>query len=88
MTKLQEILTAPLLMTEQEFDPDTVTPGIEGFILTGLLAVAGIFLIIDVFRRLRRVAMREEISAMLDAEEQEAAERSQAGSDSAESDKE
>lgn len=88
MTKLQEILTLALLMTEEEFDPDTVTPGVEGFILTGLLAVAGIFLIIDVFRRLRRVAMREEITDMLDAEEREAAEQNQAQSDSDESAKE
>jgi hypothetical protein len=54
---------------------DSVTPGPWGFAITFLVAVAVVFLIIDMTRRTRRVRYRAEIAAKLDAEEAEAKKR-------------
>lgn len=51
------------------FDPNTVTPGVEGFLAIALLAIAVIFLLIDMTRRIRRVRYRGEIRESLEAEE-------------------
>ncbi|WP_243064070.1 hypothetical protein [Humibacter sp. RRB41] len=48
---------------------DTVTPGVWGFVITFLIAVAVILLIIDMMRRVRRVRYRAEVNAKLDAEQ-------------------
>ncbi|WP_298741818.1 hypothetical protein [uncultured Microbacterium sp.] len=61
-------------------DPDTVTPGFFGFAAIALLAIAVVFLLIDMLRRIRRAGYRADIAAELDAEEEaqaqaEAAER-------------
>lgn len=45
---------------DAEFDPTIVTPGVEGFIMTGIFAVAVIVLGIVLVRRLRRNAYRTE----------------------------
>jgi len=59
-----------------ELDPNTVTPGVIGFALTIVVAVAVVLLIVDMSRRVRRVRYREQANARLDAEEAaEAAER-------------
>lgn len=56
-------------------DPDLVTPGVVGFLATALLAVAVIFLILDMMRRIRRGRVRADIQEELDAEaEQDAQE--------------
>ena len=60
---------AQLLASEQEFDPNTVTPGVEGFILTFLVAVIVVLLALDMVRRVRRIRYRSEIEEKLDAEE-------------------
>jgi hypothetical protein len=53
----------------ENLDPNTVTPGVAGFIVTFLLAVAVILLVIDMVRRTRRISHRAAVNAKLDAEE-------------------
>ncbi|MDR6971097.1 hypothetical protein [Leifsonia shinshuensis] len=50
---------------------DSVTPGVLGFVVTFLLAVAVVLLVIDMTRRIRRVRYRAEIAEKLDAEQAE-----------------
>lgn len=50
-------------------DPNLVTPGVIGFVLTLLIAVATVLLAIDMTRRVRRVRYREQVNAELDAEQ-------------------
>lgn len=52
-----------------EIDPDIVTPGVIGFIVTFGLVIVVVLLIFDMTRRVRRLRYREEINAKLDAEE-------------------
>jgi len=54
-------------------DPDTVTPGVVGFVLTFALAIVVVVLLIDMARRVRRINHRAAANERLDAEE--AAER-------------
>jgi hypothetical protein len=54
-------------------DPNTVTPGVAGFIVTFLLAVVVVLLVIDMVRRTRRITHRAAANAKLDAEEAAAA---------------
>jgi hypothetical protein len=51
------------------FDPDLVTPGVIGFVVTLGLIVATIVILISMNRRVRRVTYRAEIAERLDAEE-------------------
>jgi large-conductance mechanosensitive channel len=51
-----------------EGDVNLVTPGVVGFIVTFLIAVATVFLVVDMVRRVRRVRYRAEVQAQLDAE--------------------
>jgi hypothetical protein len=53
---------------DTEFDPDTVTPGIWGFVATALVAVAVVFLGFDMVRRIRRTNYKAEINEKLAAE--------------------
>jgi hypothetical protein len=55
--------------TEPAFNPDTVTPGTIGFIVTLGVMVLAVLLIIDMTRRVRRVNMRAQVTEKLDAEE-------------------
>ena len=50
------------------FDPAAVTPGVVGFLVTAVFALAVIFLGWDLGRRLRRNRYREEIRQSLEAE--------------------
>ena len=65
---------------EAEFDPNTVSPGVIGFVVTALLGLAVIFLGFDLVRRLRRSRYRHEIGEALAAE---IAERDAAAGDAA-----
>lgn len=58
--------------TPPDFDPNTVTPGVAGFIAIALVAVAAILLMVDMSRRIRRVRYRGEIRERLEAEQREA----------------
>lgn len=51
-----------------EGDPNTVTPGVAGFFAIFLVAVASIFIIVDMSRRIRRVRYRGEVRERLEAE--------------------
>lgn len=68
---------------DTEFDPNKVTPGVEGFLMTGLLAVLVIGLGFVLVRRMRnnnyRHEVREQIEAELAAAEQAEAEGAAAG---------
>ena len=50
---------------------DSVSPGVVGFTVTFLIAVAAVLLILDMTRRIRRVRYRAEIAEKLDAEKAE-----------------
>lgn len=71
-----------LVRAEQSpaFDPDRVSPGVAGFIVTGLLAGAVILLLLSFNRRMRRIRVRDEIRVQLAAE---LADRDGAGPDGA-----
>lgn len=64
-------LTALLVWAQEqeEFDPDTVTPGVIGFIITFAVAVAAVLLIIDMVRRVRRVNYRQQARDKIAAEQ-------------------
>jgi hypothetical protein len=49
-------------------DPNLITPGVIGFAITFLIAVATVLLLLDMTRRVRRVRYRGEIREELAAE--------------------
>ncbi|WP_291055164.1 hypothetical protein [Herbiconiux sp.] len=49
-------------------DPDTVTPGIIGFIVTFMVMAVTLLLVIDMVRRVRRVNYRAQVQEELQAE--------------------
>ena len=51
-----------------EGDPDMVTPGVVGFIITFGIALLTVLLVVDMVRRIRRVRYRSEIRERIDAE--------------------
>ncbi|HKP06835.1 MAG TPA: hypothetical protein VJU58_06245 [Microbacterium sp.] len=53
-------------------DPNLVSPGVVGFLFTAIIAIAVIFLVWDMMRRIRRGRVRADIQEQLDAEEQAA----------------
>jgi hypothetical protein len=53
-------------------DPNLITPGVVGFIAIFLVALATVFLLIDMTRRIRRSRYREEVRIKLEAEQAEA----------------
>lgn len=62
-----------------EVDPNSVTPGVIGFIAIALVTIAAILLIIDMSRRVRRVRYRGEVREQLEAERAEAELRAASG---------
>jgi flagellar biosynthesis/type III secretory pathway M-ring protein FliF/YscJ len=64
--------TTPTPTPTPEVDPDLVTPGVVGFIVTAFIAIAVILLVWDMMRRIRRGRVRADIQEELDAEEQAA----------------
>ncbi|MGR2751256.1 hypothetical protein [Agromyces arachidis] len=69
------------LAAEEEFDPNDVTPGVEGFVITFIVMAVVLLLVLDMVRRIRRVNYRAEAQERLDAEERAA--RGETGSDDA-----
>lgn len=57
---------------EEEFDPNDVTPGVEGFVITFIVMAVVLLLVLDMVRRIRRVNYRAEAQERLDAEERAA----------------
>lgn len=65
-------LTTLVLMEEDlipaiEVDPNSVTPGVIGFIMTFGVMIAVLLLVLDMVRRVRRVRYRAEIAEKLDS---------------------
>ena len=56
-----------------EVDPNSVTPGVEGFIAIAVVTILAVLLILDMARRVRRVRYRGEVRERLEAERAEAA---------------
>lgn len=52
-----------------EIDPNIVTPGVWGFLVTFAIVLVVVFLVVDMVRRTRRVIHRAAINEKLDAEE-------------------
>ncbi|MGW9632013.1 hypothetical protein ACWGST_15040 [Agromyces sp. NPDC055520] len=61
-----------LAADDEEFDPNTVTPGIWGFVITFLIMVVVLLLILDMVRRIRRTNYRIEVREQLEAEARDA----------------
>ncbi len=64
-------LTSLVLMEEDlipaiEVDPNSVTPGVIGFVMTFGVMIAVLLLVLDMVRRVRRVRYRQEIADRLD----------------------
>ena len=57
------------LAEDTAIDPDIVSPGVVGFLVTLLVAIITILLIWDMVRRIRRQRYQGEIEAKLDAEQ-------------------
>ncbi len=51
-----------------EGDPNLVTPGVVGFVITFAIAAITVLLIIDMVRRIRRVRYRAEVQEQIAAE--------------------
>lgn len=67
------LAATPTPTPSADFDPDLVTPGVIGFVVTLALILATIVILISMNRRVRRVNYRAEIAQRLDAEEAAAA---------------
>jgi len=59
---------------DETVDPNIVTPGVIGFILTFLIAIAVVLLVVDMTRRIRRINYRAQANERLDREEADAEE--------------
>lgn len=59
---------------QPNFNENSVTPGFVGFAITFVVALAVVFLCLDLVRRVRRVRYRGEIRERLEAEKAEKAE--------------
>ncbi|TFD90538.1 hypothetical protein E3T51_02630 [Cryobacterium serini] len=68
MTSLISVVLAVTPTPDPDFDPNTVTPGVVGFLAIFFVAVATVLLCLDVVRRIRRTTYRAEIKERLDAE--------------------
>ena len=57
------------LAADTAIDPDIVSPGVVGFLVTIFVALVTILLVWDMVRRIRRQRYQAEIEAKLDAEQ-------------------
>ena len=67
MTLLFALEETPLIPAI-EVDPNSVTPGVVGFLATLFVAMGVVVIIVDMTRRVRRVRYRAEIVERLDRE--------------------
>jgi len=61
-------VVAAVVAAEEEFDPNDVTPGVEGFVITFIVMAVVVLLVLDMVRRIRRVNYRAEVREQLEAE--------------------
>lgn len=66
---LLALATDPTPAPAFEGDPDTITPGVIGFVVTFLVAAVTVLLVLDMVRRIRRVRYREQVREELAAEQ-------------------
>ncbi|MHA6693097.1 hypothetical protein [Homoserinimonas sp. A520] len=64
------LLPTSVLWAEEKpkFDPNSVTPGVIGFVATFLVIALVVLLVTDMVRRIRRTQYRAEVNERLDAE--------------------
>lgn len=68
MMSLLFVLEETPLIPAIEVDPNSVTPGVVGFLATLFVAMGVVVIIVDMTRRVRRVRYRAEIVEKLDRE--------------------
>ena len=68
---LEDPTPSPSPLPAFEGDPNLVTPGVIGFIAIAVVAIATVFLVMDMTRRIRRVRYRAEVREQLRAESEE-----------------
>ena len=68
MISLLNVVLAVTPTPDPDFDPNTVTPGVVGFIVVFLIGAATLLLGFDLVRRIRRTTYRAEITARFEAE--------------------
>ena len=68
ITSLLFVLEETPLIPAIEVDPNSVTPGVVGFLATLFVAMGVVVIIVDMTRRVRRVRYRAEIVEKLDRE--------------------
>ncbi|MBC7589740.1 MAG: hypothetical protein H7226_01680 [Salinibacterium sp.] len=78
MTVLYSLMTAwadttPTPLPAYEGDVNLITPGVVGFAVTFLVAVATVLLLLDMTRRVRRVRYRGEVREQIAIEQAEQA---------------
>jgi large-conductance mechanosensitive channel len=61
-------VSAVLADKEPQFDPNSVTPGVIGFVATFVIIALVVLLVTDMVRRVRRTQYRAEVNERLDAE--------------------
>ena len=66
------LTTTPTPMPAYEGDPNLITPGVFGFIAIFLVALATVFLLLDMNRRIRRTKYRVEVRERLEDERRDA----------------
>ncbi|SFR73907.1 hypothetical protein SAMN05428970_1625 [Agromyces sp. CF514] len=61
-----QVAVAPIVRAaEDEVDPNDVTPGVWGFVITFAIMVVVLLLVLDMTRRIRRTNYRAEVQAEL-----------------------
>jgi hypothetical protein len=66
------LTTTPTPMPAYDGDPNLITPGVFGFIAIFLVALATVFLLLDMNRRIRRTKYRIEVRERLEDERRDA----------------
>jgi len=69
LSAVQTATTDPTPYPAYTGNPNLITPGVWGFIAILLVAIATIFLLIDMTRRIRRSRYREEVRIKLEEEQ-------------------
>lgn len=70
MSVLSAVVSATVWLADEEpdFDPNTVTPGVIGFIFTFIVMALTVLLVVDMVRRIRRTQYRQMVQEKLAAE--------------------
>ncbi|PPF30419.1 hypothetical protein C5C18_04935 [Rathayibacter tritici] len=63
--------SSPVPTPGPDFNEDTVTPGLFGFVTMLVIALAAVLLALDMARRVRRTTYTAQVKERLDAEEAE-----------------